>query len=362
MSGVGRSGMGPRDGGSAVRRGGLGRPGAAPTRVSGGRLGVRGVLLPSGGRRGAGAIAVVLASSALLAGCGGGNDDNAPPPTTTKASDPALVAPDPAAPGTAYLALGDSLAQGVQRKATFATTREGYPDQLAAALKTAGTPVTLSRIGCSGATVSSLLDGGRDCSPAAPVAMPYENHDAATSQLAYAETYLKARGDRPTLVTIDIGANDLIGCAGVDPAKVRSCFADGLPKVRTELREVATRLHAAAGKRTVLAAMTYYDPAVALVRQQLAKPAALAFHQIVREQANPTIRRTFAAEGFVVARVDRAFGSDGPATNTAVDTTCRLTRLCSAGADFHPNAAGYRRIADAFLEVVRTPVKDVAGG
>ncbi|WP_169738334.1 SGNH/GDSL hydrolase family protein [Patulibacter minatonensis] len=308
-----------------------------------------------------GGLALGAAVAVLLTGCGGGGDDT-PPPTTTKAGDPALVAPDPAAPGTAYLALGDSLAQGVQRKATFATSREGYPDQLATALEDAGTPVTLSRIGCSGATVSSLLQGGRDCTPAAPVAMPYENRDAATSQLAYAETYLKARGDRPTLVTIDIGANDLIGCAGIDPEQVRSCFADGLPRVRTELREVARRLRDAAGERTVLAAMTYYDPAVALVRQRLAKPAALAFHEIVREQANPTIRRTFAAEGFVVARVDRAFGSDGAATDEAVDTTCRLTRLCGTGQDFHPNAEGYRRIADAFLEVVRTPVKAAAGG
>lgn len=312
------------------------------------------------------AIAVV-AAVALLAGCGG-DDDPAPPSstappaaTTTSAEDPALVAPDPQAAGVAYLALGDSLAQGVQRKATFATSREGYPDQLAAKLRDAGTPVTLSRIGCSGATVGSLLDGGRDCAPATPTPLPYENRDAATSQLTYAETYLRERGDRPTLVTIDIGANDLVGCAGVDPAKVRACFADGLPTVRTRLREVAKRLRDAAGPNTVLAAMTYYDPAVALVRQPLAKAAAEAFHDIVRRQANPTIRRTFAAEDFVVARVDRAFGSDGAATDAAVDTTCRLTRLCESGADFHPNAEGYGVIADAFLQVVEGPVGRVGG-
>ena len=303
----------------------------------------------------------VLAASALLAGCGG-DDDPPPPATTTTAEDPALVAPDPQQDGVAYLALGDSLAQGVQRKdGTFATSREGYPDQLATKLRAAGTPVTLSRIGCSGATVGSLLDGGRECGPAAPAPPPYENRDAATSQLAYAETYLRERGARPTLVTIDIGANDLIGCAGVDPAKVRRCFADGLPSVRTQLRAVARRLRDAAGPNTVLAAMTYYDPAVALVRQPSAKEAAEAFHGIVRRRANPTIRRTFAAEDFVVARVDRAFGSDGAATDEAVDTTCRLTRLCEAGADFHPNAEGYGVIADAFLDVVREPVRRLAG-
>lgn len=313
------------------------------------------------GRRVAAGIASALAAVLVLAGCGG--DDDAPPPaTTTTAQDPALVAPDPRADGVAYLALGDSLAQGVQRKGgTFATSREGYPDQLAARLRAAGTPVALSRIGCSGATVGSLLDGGRECGPAAPTPPPYENRDAATSQLAYAETYLRARGDRPTLVTIDIGANDLIGCAGVDPAKVRSCFSDGLPGVRERLQETARRLRDAAGPNTVLAAMTYYDPAVALVRQPLAKEAAEAFHDIVRRRANPTIRRTFAARDFVVARVDRAFDSDGAATDEAVDTACRLTRLCEPGADFHPNAEGYGVIADAFLEVVREPVGRLAG-
>lgn len=306
------------------------------------------------------AASVLIVAALLLVGCGG--DDDPPPPTTTAAQDPALVAPDPQAEGVAYLALGDSLAQGVQRtRGTFATSREGYPDQLATKLRAAGSPVTLSRIGCSGATVGSLLDGGRECAPAAPTPPPYENRDAGTSQLAYAETYLRARGDRPTLVTIDIGANDLIGCAGVDPVKVRSCFTDGLPAVRERLQETAQRLRAAAGPNTVLAAMTYYDPAVALVRQPLAKEAAEAFHEIVRRRANPTIRRTFAARDFVVARVDRAFRSDGAATDEAVDTACRLTRLCEAGADFHPNAEGYGVIADAFLDVVREPVGRLAG-
>jgi lysophospholipase L1-like esterase len=326
-----------------------GRPGRTPRHRGG---------APASRSRRALLTATALVLAAVLAGCGGGDDGASPPPppTTTTAGDPALAAPDPRAAGVAYLALGDSLAQGVQRKATFATSDEGYPDQLASKLRDMESPVTLSRIGCSGATVGSLIDGGRDCSPDVPGGPPYEDRDADSSQLAYAETYLRARGDRPTLVTIDIGANDLIGCAGVDPAAVRSCFAEGLPTVRMRLREVARRLQAAAGPNTVLAAMTYYDPAVALVRQPLAREAALAFHDIVRRQANPTIRRTFAAEGFVVARVDRAFGSDGAATDEAVDTTCRLTRLCGTARDFHPNAEGYGVIADAFLDVVKGPV------
>jgi lysophospholipase L1-like esterase len=277
------------------------------------------------------------------------------------ADDPALVAPEPDAPGTVYLALGDSLAQGVQKlRGRYRTTDQGYPDALAARLRRSGTPVRLARVGCSGATARSLLQAGWTCDPPTPAPLPYADDGPATSQLAWAEGWLRRRGDRPTLVTLDVGANDLLGCATPDADRVRACFAERLPTVERRLAEAARRLRAAAGSRTVLAAITYYDPAVALVRIGATRDAAVAFHDAVRRRANPAILRIFGAEGFVVGRVDRAFGSDRPATEAGVvDTTCRLTRLCTQ-ADFHPTAAGYARIADALAGVVAGPVARAA--
>jgi lysophospholipase L1-like esterase len=279
-----------------------------------------------------------------------------------EAGDPALVPPPPTAPGTAYVALGDSLAQGLQNiDGRLRTTNQGYPDALAARLRAAGTPVRLGRVGCSGATVRSLMEGARECLPPPPRPLAYANRGPDTSQLAWAEDWLRRRGDRPTLLTIDIGANDLLGCATPDAGRVRACFDERLPAVQARLRDVARRLRAAAGPRTVLAAMTYYDPAVALVRIGATRDAAVAFHDAVRRRANPAIVATYEAEGFAVARVDRVFRSDRPATaDGVVERTCDLTRLCTL-ADFHPTARGYALIGDAFARVVRDRVARVAG-
>jgi lysophospholipase L1-like esterase len=279
-----------------------------------------------------------------------------------EAGDPALVPPPPTAPGTAYVALGDSLAQGIQNiDGRLRTTNQGYPDALAARLRAAGTPVSLGRVGCSGATVRSLVEGARDCLPPPPRPLAYANRDPGTSQLAWAEDWLRRRGDRPTLLTIDIGANDLLGCFTPNVSRVRACFDERLPAVEARLRDVARRLRAAAGPRTVLAAMTYYDPAVALVRIGATRDAAVAFHDAVRRRANPAIVEVYEAEGFAVARVDRVFRSHRPATaDGVVERTCDLTRLCTL-ADFHPTAEGYALIGDAFARVVRGRVARVTG-
>jgi lysophospholipase L1-like esterase len=293
---------------------------------------------------------------------GGAAPAPAVPPLPVEADDPALVLPSPTATGTAYVALGDSLAQGLQKiDGRLRTTNQGYPDALAARLRAAGTPVRLGRVGCSGATVRSLVEGGLDCEPPPPRPLAYANQGPGTSQLAWAEDWLRRRGDRPTLLTIDIGANDLLGCATPNAARVRACFDERLPVVEARLRDVARRLRAASGPRTVLAAMTYYDPAVALVRIGATRDAAVAFHDAVRRRANPAIVRVYEAEGFAVARVDRVFRTNRPATaEGVVDRTCDLTRLCTQ-ADFHPTAEGYGLIADAFSRVVADRVARVAG-
>lgn len=311
---------------------------------------------------GAAVVVALLVAAVALLGRGDGDSRPGTPPLPVEADDPALVPPSPTAAGTAYIALGDSLAAGLQKlDGRYRTTNQGYADALAARLRARGTPVRLGRVGCSGATVRSLVEGGLDCEPPPPRPLAYANRGPGTSQLAWAEDWLRRRGERPTLVTIDIGANDLLGCATPDAAAVRACFAERLPAVQARLRDVAARLRAAAGSRTVLAAMTYYDPAVALVRIGATRAAAVAFHDAVRRRANPAIVRTYAAQGFVVARVDRVFRSERPATAAGVvDRTCDLTRLCTQ-ADFHPTAEGYGLIADAFSRVVAAPVARAAG-
>jgi hypothetical protein len=75
------------------------------------------------------------------------------------------AAPAPARhkpPVSYYLALGDSLAVGVQPDAagTSVETRSGYADQLYAALRRSHPGLRLVKLGCPGETTVTMMKGG----------------------------------------------------------------------------------------------------------------------------------------------------------------------------------------------------------
>src|SRR5580693_2154756 len=109
---------------------------------------------------------------------------------------------DRAGPKTSYyVALGDSLSQGVQPDPAGASlpTGQGYANQLYAMLRRGDPGLRLVKLGCSGETTHTMIDGGI-CS--------YPVH----SQLAETVRFLRAHRGRVSLVTIDIGANDPDSC------------------------------------------------------------------------------------------------------------------------------------------------------
>jgi len=61
-----------------------------------------------------------------------------------------------------YLSLGDSLAQGVQPNASGASvrTQHGYANQLFAALRSSRPGLRLVKLGCSGETTATMMNGG----------------------------------------------------------------------------------------------------------------------------------------------------------------------------------------------------------
>src|SRR5271169_6906400 len=96
-----------------------------------------------------------------------------------------------APPATYYLALGDSLSQGVQPDAagTSVETGQGYPDQLYAVLRRSQPALQLVKLGCPGETTATMIHGGI-CS--------YRGG----SQLAAAVAFLNAHRGHLRLVTI----------------------------------------------------------------------------------------------------------------------------------------------------------------
>ena len=93
-------------------------------------------------------IALAVAVAAAVTACSG--------PATSVGSHADSV------PASYYLAVGDSLSQGVQPDAagTSVPTGQGYPDQLYAALHRSQPALQLVKLGCPGETTATMIHGG----------------------------------------------------------------------------------------------------------------------------------------------------------------------------------------------------------
>ncbi len=160
-----------------------------------------------------------------------------------------------------YVALGDSLARGDQPNAagTTVNTKQGYADQLYAALKKQKKykNLKLVKLGCPGETTSSMINGptpagtsGGHCT--------YK----AGSQLKQADKFLAKHKGKVALMTIDIGANDVDGCATGGSINGPASAA-GEQSINTNVPMIAAALRKAGGKKVEMVGMTYYDPFLA---------------------------------------------------------------------------------------------------
>jgi lysophospholipase L1-like esterase len=250
------------------------------------------------------------------------------------------------APPAYYLALGDSLAQGVQPDAAGASveTRYGYPDQVYAALRPSHPTLQLVKLGCPGETTSTMINGGICRYPGG-------------SQLKAAVAFLRAHRGRVLLVTIDIGANDPEAC-GSQPGltQLATCAVRGIPAAVTHLTTIMSSLKAAAPDVRIVG-MTYYLPALAEWHDGL--PGHLVAWTAERLAAayNTMLTRVYTSSGARVADVFGAFHTSDFAvqgtTPRNVALLCQWTWACAApprGPNQHANQAGYQVIARTFLQ------------
>lgn len=255
-----------------------------------------------------------------------------------------------AAPPTYYLALGDSLAIGLQPSPSGdVATDQGYADDLYAVFRLLKPGLKLEKLGCSGETTTTMIQGGL-C-----------NYAGSSSQLAAAVSFLQTH--KVALVTLDIGANDVDGCVTLSPLNIdMTCVQKGILSVSSNLPLILTELREAAGPGTTIVAMNYYDPFLAawtlgpsgqaLADQSLA--AATTF--------NTVLEGVYHAFDIRVANVAKAFHINDfapvPVINLPINVFLTLTWTwmgapAPLGPDIHPNAAGYAIIADEFAKVAR---------
>jgi lysophospholipase L1-like esterase len=246
-----------------------------------------------------------------------------------------LAAPAGAAPPAYYLALGDSLAYGYQPVRPLDRT-EGYVYGVQAA-----TGLALQNLGCPGETTGTLVDGG---------ICPYPG---GGSQLGAAEAFLRAHRGHVSLVTIDIGGNDLNHC--VHSGQIdQACVAATLPTLVVNLLRTVVRLRAAAPSVRMIG-MTYYDPYLAVYLTGPAGQRLAAASVAVSREFNGLLALVYRLLGFRVADVAAAFAT-GDLTPTGgipleVARICQWTWMCAPpplGPDIHANKAGYAVIAQTF--------------
>jgi lysophospholipase L1-like esterase len=258
--------------------------------------------------------------------------------------------------GDYYVALGDSLSVGIQPDRVTGgretSSRDAYPEQLADAMRARGRHVRLADFGCSGATTTELLYGGR-C-----------RYLGSDSQLLAAMRFMESRHAPIGVITVDIGINDIIHCLyGFHVAQ--PCVRQGLAAVSRNLPIILEHLRVTAPTAHV-AAMTYYDPKLAFyldgpAGQAYARRTVPVFDQLNRI-IEASCRRTGVAVADVAGRYDSAeFGRstalpDGREVPQPVARICQWTWMCApppVGPNLHANRPGYGELARAFAAGLR---------
>ena len=264
-----------------------------------------------------------------------------------------------------YVSLGTSLSVGIQPDASGANqlTDDGYADQLFDIIKPLfdiiepeTRELQLLKLGCPGETTTTMINGG---------ICAYSE----ASQLDEAVAFLNVQKDKVELITIDMGANDLLeaGCL-VGTAIDFDCINDVSMQISIDLLVILPALLEAADPGTPIVAMNYYNPFLAfwligIEGQVLAIESASAVSIL-----NNDMGLTYAQFGIPVADVASAFQSDDfvtivpsplPPPNDFIPlnvaTICLLTYMCEpapVGPNIHANPAGYAAIAVTFAAVL----------
>ena len=250
-------------------------------------------------------------------------------------------------PTTYYLALGDSLSTGVG-----ATSGQGYVDDIYVAEKSIIPGLQLENLGCSGDSSTRMIHGGL-C------------HNYTTgAQLGDAEAFLASHKGMVKFVTIDVGGDDINGCAPTGTIN-ETCVQKGLQALKTNMPIILGGLRKAGGN-VPLVGMTYYDPWLGLYLdgpsgEQAATSSLAAVHQL-----NSELRSSYKEYHARVAAVQKAFDSwdtaltgsfDGLTLPQDVANICNWTHFCDpSNATDHTNDTGHALIAAAFetrLKLVR---------
>jgi lysophospholipase L1-like esterase len=278
------------------------------------------------------------------------------PAKTLKApTGPKLTIHTPVAPGSGYLALGDSVTFGYQEAQVVpapnyadAASLLGYPEMLGSELH-----LTVANAACPGETSSSLIDPtaqstGCENTPGKgnvgyrtlnPLHVKYSG-----SQLDYAVSYLKTHKN-VRLVSLMIGANDFFVCQATTPDHCAS-LTEQAAVGATISKNVATILGAIRNKahyRGQIAIVNYYS----LDYSSATTSAQSALLNITQDNAAKPFH-VVIADGFGELQAAAAHSGGGNSCTAGL-----LTQLSTGGCGIHPSYAGQSLLAQALEKAIR---------
>ncbi len=205
----------------------------------------------------------------------------------------------------------------------------------------------LAKLGCSGETTSSMISGlGSGCTY------------PAGSQLSQAIAFLQSHPQQVALITLDIGADNLLECyqPGVP---FTSCVAAATWTAANDLAVILGALKSAIeayAPEARIVGMNYFDPFLAAwvfgpSGQALAAaslPATVAF--------NSALDAVYQALRVPVADVAGTFRIQTFPANVIIALAWTwMSAQPPRGPDVHPNVLGYFAIATAFARTIATP-------
>lgn len=283
------------------------------------------------------------------------------------AATPATADDTTGADGKTYLALGDSVAAGTQQPEPF--TDRGYANRLFPKLANTYGFDELVNLSCPADDTTEMISGiggasefGSLCYGPFAVLPP-----GGTSQLDVAVDYLTANPGEVGLITLTIGANDVLACDPDDP-DIEKCLGEQLGLIAANVPVIVEALREAAPGVPIVA-MNYYQPNLAfwIVDPALADQA-LALTVIFNE----TLEGVFNTLDVPVADIEKKFKTfkmqgDVPKN---VRVICKFTLMCEKKngeyvlsdydpiepgpqTDIHPSNKGHRKIANKYFRLIK---------
>ena len=246
-----------------------------------------------------------------------------------------------------YLSLGTSLAAGVQADTLTGESYisdVSYPSELADILKQNIKKLRHVNLGCPGETADTFIFGGLCDYPKG-------------SQLDQAVQFLHAHGKFTGLITIDLGANDVLQCVNGTNFDLE-CIGLTINQLALDLAYIIETLREV--PNVPIVGMNYYNP---LLVYWFQNPEIAALTAGLQAQINSALESVYNAYDVPVANVAESFMADDLTTDDtgpdgdpngipdSVDLVCAWTWMCSFQ-NIHANEIGYEIIAQTFYDIL----------